>query len=634
MKNLFLVFLIGYGNDLNAQFIIKENNKKIFEEYNNSKDWLYFKDDNRITADYFSKKINLYININENNSFIRHRVKKDEIGNEHARYNHFYKGYRVMFSELITHEKNQKLAVVNGHVPTSLDKAINIGISETEAFLKAKNNFGAYQYSWENEGNIVVPFADFINLPKAELVWVQNEITKDPYDNNAYLLAYKFDIVSSLPMDAKSIFINAENGNLIRKVQLMADCHSVSVSTSFYGFRFISTQLVSGSTYRLTNDCNTAILTTINWRHNTYFQKVGNTWTVDSMRAAATSLWGLERTLSYFSGIHSYNSWDNGNGNINSYENVLYCYVPNCTPTSPNNASFYRGIMTVGWGNTNGVNDDWNSLDIVGHEFTHGISDTMAHLVYENESGALNESFSDIFGNTIQANELGTVANIWKMGENRTNASNQTLWIRDMEDPNNFNSSSGSGHQPDTYLGTYWDTSIDDNGGVHTNSGVQNYMYYLLVNGGTGTNDLGNFYKTEGLGIIPARRVAFKALVDYMDPNATHQTARSAWLNAAADLYGINSYEYRQVANAWYAVGVCANSGDELIVECGSKTAGADQIFYGFKYMFLANGCSYTINPAAGLVTYKAGTLITLLPGFTATQGSNFRASISDCTPQ
>ncbi|RZL97998.1 MAG: M4 family peptidase, partial [Pedobacter sp.] len=344
---------------------------------------------------------------------------------------------------------------------------------------------------------------------------------------------------------------------VIRVIQLMAHCNPVSVSTSFYGNRTISTTAFSGNVFRLTNDCNTAVSETVNWRHNTYFQKVGNTWTHDTMRAPATTLWAMEVTRSYFSGVHSYNGWDNGNSGWRSNEDALFCGGDGCIPSDPNNASYYRGYMWVGWGNSDALGDDWNSLDIIGHEFTHGISDTMAHLVYANESGALNESFSDIFGNTIQAHQLGSVANLWKMGEDR-NSGGTSLYIRNMEDPNEKN-------DPDTYKGLKWHTTPDDNYGVHTNSGVQNFMYYLLANGGAGTNDKSWNYKVEGIGIIPARRIAFKALVDYMDANATHQTARSAWLSAALDLYGVNSAEYRQVANAWFAVGVCSNGGEEFI---------------------------------------------------------------------
>lgn len=620
---LFQSFII---TALQAQFTLRAGKENIVNAESSSNEWINFKANSGLKADRFILSINDYFQLGPGNNFLQHRQSTDENGNTHKRYSHFYKGYRVMYSELVTHEKPQELYSINGHVPASLNAVAAINISENEAFNKALNKVNAIQYEWQAQA---LSFANFLHIPKAEVVWVQKGNLSNPYDAGEYELAYKFDIVSRRPVNAQAVFVSTQSGNIIRVVQLMANCNAVSVATSFYGNRVISTTNLGNNYYRLNNDCNTSVLETVNWPHNAWFDKLGNSWTHDTMRAPATTLWAMQVTHNYFSGIHSYNGWDNGNGNWRSYENALFCYEANCTPWSPNNASFYRGYMSVGWGDTDGLNDDWNALDIIGHEFTHGISDTMAHLVYEAEPGALNESFSDIFGNTIQANQLGTVADLWKMGEDRTSSGGTSQYIRNMEDPND-------NYDPDTYKGTYWKTTSDDNYGVHTNSGVQNFMYYLLVNGGGGTNDIGWEYKVEGIGIIPARRIAFKALVDYMDANSTHQTARNAWLSAAYDLYGVNSTEYKQVANAWFAVGVCSNGGEQLIFECGTRTAAlANSFYHGFKYIFLGSpaSCPLTINPASGLISYGAGNIITMSPGFVATQGSNFRATIINCNP-
>lgn len=619
-----IVFQFCLTAALNAQFRLMPGKENIVSVESSSNEWIHFKANAGITADKLVSSINQYFRMEAGNSFLQHRKSVDEKGNTHKRFNHFYKGYRVMYSELVTHENSQAVYSVNGHVPTSLNAGSAINITANTAFSNALNRVNFVQYEWQVQE---LSFQPLSKVPAAELVWVQKTNSANPYDAAGYELAYKFDIVSRMPFNAQSVFVSAQNGSVIRVVQLMANCHPVSVATSFYGNRTISTTSLGDNYYRLNNDCNTSVLETVNWPHTAWFQKLGNSWTHDTMRAPATTLWAMGITHSYFSGVHSYNGWDNGNGNWRSYENAKFCYTNNCVPWDANNAFYYRGVMSVGWGNTDGLHDDWNSLDIVGHEFTHGISDTMAHLVYEAESGALNESFSDIFGNTIQAHQLGAVANLWKIGEDRTSALGTSQYIRNMEDPKDNG-------DPDTYKGTYWHTTPNDNFGVHTNSGVQNFMYYLLVNGGAGTNDVGWVYKVEGIGIIPARRIAFKALVDYMDANSTHQTARNAWLSAAYDLYGVNSTEYKQVANAWFAVGVCSNGGEQLILECGSATAAFSNSFYdGFRYIFLGSGCAFTINPAPGLLSYRAGHLVVLSPGFVATQGSNFRAGIVDCNP-
>ena len=102
-----------------------------------------------------------------------------------------------------------------------------------------------------------------------------------------------------------------------------------------------------------------------------------------------------------------------------------------------------------------------------------------AALVYKMNRGAMNESMSDIMGKSVQFCTKPTDID-WRL-------SNDMNWfIRDMSNPNAY-------QQPDTYNGTYWATGTGDNGGVHTNSGVGNFMFYLLVTGGSGTNDIGRY---------------------------------------------------------------------------------------------------------------------------------------------
>lgn len=627
MRNIFLVIGVFSVFNVNAQFVSKQSLAKRINQQSNQ-EWLYFENIDPISGRYFAQRPTEFIEISADNKFQLSKISTDEMGSTHTRYSHYYKGYRVMYSELLTHEKNGQLSMINGHVPTRLNKNLSVQFSERNSFEKALQTFGKAKFDWE-----IIPGVPnlFYKKPEAELVWVQPTRT-DVYDANSYVLAYKYDISSYAPMNAKTIFVNAVTGAIVREVQLMADCEAATVQTSFNGSRVISTEKLSATSFRLNNDCNTKLIETVNWPYNKYLLSTNNTWTHDTMRAAATTLWGLEIAYNYFKSIHNYLSWDGGGGGLRAYINYNFCDNDgnNCYK---NNASFYRGVMCVGYGDTESLLDDWNTLDIAGHEFTHGISDTMAHLIYENESGALNESFSDIFGNVIQANQLGTIPNVWKVGEDRKDASGNSLWIRDMENPKNRNSFSGSGQQPDTYKKQYWYTGTWDNGGVHVNSGVQNKMFYLLANGGTGTNDLLWSYDVKSIGIIPARRIAFKALVDYMDGNATYSTARAAWLAAAANLFGTSSNEYRQVANAWYAVGVCANTGTENIFECGNKVFSTNQTFAGFTDIYLGFGCTYTLSNTTGFIKYIGGNSVILFPGFTAYSGSNVSFTITPCDP-
>lgn len=259
--------------------------------------------------------------------------------------------------------------------------------------------------------------------------------------------------------------------------------------------------------------------------------------------------WGMEESFDFYQSVFNRNSYDGSGSVIKQYINPptlqsQYGY-------SPNNASAYPApynLMQYGLGDGVTMNPVVG-LDVEGHEFTHMVvaNNGNGGLVYESESGALNESFADIFGVCIEF--YSGVNADWLMGEDIMVSE---PYLRSMSDPN-------GGQQPDTYGGQYWanPANLDnDHGGVHINSGVQNYWFYLLSEGGSGTNDLGNPYTVAGIGIEQARQIAYRNLITYLGPNATYVDAYNGSLQAAEDLYGNPSTQYTAVRQAWYAVGL------------------------------------------------------------------------------
>ena len=166
--------------------------------------------------------------------------------------------------------------------------------------------------------------------------------------------------------------------------------------------------------------------------------------------------------------------------------------------------------MTYGDGNA--TYTPLTSLDIGGHEITHGLTSYTANLNYSYESGALNESFSDCFGTAVEwyADPACRLAYRWRYRSS----------IPFTQQPNAYG-------QPDTYLGTNWATGTADNGGVHTNSGVQNYWFYLLANGGSGTNDIGNSFSVTGIGLSKAAAITFRTLTVYLSPTSQYADAKN-----------------------------------------------------------------------------------------------------------
>jgi bacillolysin len=186
-------------------------------------------------------------------------------------------------------------------------------------------------------------------------------------------------------------------------------------------------------------------------------------------------------------------------------------------------------------------------LDVVAHELTHGLTDYTSNLIYRNESGALNESFSDMIGTSVeffyQTPGNGPRQADYLIGEDIVRPGG----LRSMSNPGAFG-------DPDHYsrrrIGT------EDNGFVHTNSGIPNQAFYLAIEGGTN--------RTSGLAVTGVgganrdqiEKTFYRAFTFLMPANSTFSTARAATIQAARDLYGANSNAERATTQAWTAVGV------------------------------------------------------------------------------
>jgi bacillolysin len=192
------------------------------------------------------------------------------------------------------------------------------------------------------------------------------------------------------------------------------------------------------------------------------------------------------------------------------------------------------------------------ALDIVAHELTHGVTDSSSGLIYLNESGALNEAFSDIIGTSVEFfhQPIGAFRGEadFIMGEDTIRSPyGLQHGVRSMSNPRAFG-------DPDHYSSRY--TGSEDNGGVHTNSGIANHAFYLAVVGGTNRTS-GLNVRGVGLANIEQIEKAFYRAFVYMLPaSATFSTARMATIQAARDLYGEGSAPELAITQAWDAVGV------------------------------------------------------------------------------
>lgn len=318
----------------------------------------------------------------------------------------------------------------------------------------------------------------------------------------------------------------------------------------------------------------------------------GSYFVTNNNNPALDAHWGMEKTFDFYLNVFNRNSYDGNGSAIKQYLNSPL--TQSNQNGDPNNAfamSAPYNIMVYGMGDGQLMNPVVG-LDVAGHEFTHLVVNNNGNggLVYQGESGALNESFADIFGTSVEF-FAGLNAD-WLIGEDVTV---QSPFLRSMSNPN-------ATQNPDTYNGLHWTNPNNiqfDNGGVHINSGVQNFWFYLLSQGGSGTNDLNNLYTVTGIGINKARQIAYRNLVTYLSSNATYMDSFYGSLQAAQDLYGANSTEFNAVRQAWYAVGIgndpnSACSGTtSLTASSGTFTDGSGSANYGNN-----SSCKWVIAPA------------------------------------
>ena len=532
-----LIFLFSISILLSQRIRGKQAEKVIPEAdfvvpYKNSAfpKMIQFKANTSMTVDDFFGKNRDNLGISKADRFEVYKVKTDEIGLKHYRVKQFHKGLEILGAEYLLHEKDGKMKSANGHIITDLNIDIQPFLTETDAFGKAKEAVSGSVYKWESEPNMFQKPSGKLAISSVDYLF-----TKE-----SFKLVYRFDIYSETPLARYYVDVDAKTGDIINKLSRIHTRDKKIKAKTMYnntvtiraepkankrGYYLIQKRSGNGiETYDMKNgrDYEAAVLAS-NDNKNIF----------DSDLVAANAHWGAEYTHKYFLRKHRLNSFDGNGSVIRSY--VHY-------GTNYENAFWDGERMTYGDGAERF--SPLVSIDVVGHEISHGVTDFSSDLVYLSESGALNESFSDIFGEMVE--HYATGSNDWLIGEE---IEIEGDGLRNMRDPK-------ADGDPDTYEGENWITGLADYGGVHTNSGVQNYWFYLLSVGGSGTNDNGDDYSVRAIGRRQAAAIAFRNNTVYLTKNSNYSDAYLGSLSATEDLFGKNSREYQAVTDAWAAVGV------------------------------------------------------------------------------
>ena len=293
----------------------------------------------------------------------------------------------------------------------------------------------------------------------------------------------------------------------------------------------------------------------------------------------------LGDTYLWYALRHGRDAIDGQGGTI--YSNVRYC-----DPFSPcpwSNAMWSDGSTYFGEG--------WAVDDVVGHEFTHGVTENESGLIYENASGAINESLSDIFGEIVDLTNghgLDGPDARWLIGEELP-----LFTLRNMADPPQYN-------QPDRLHSPLYlppvpnPNNTNDQGGVHTNSGVGNKLAYLLADGGTF-----NGHTVTGLGLGPVADLFYEANAAILTPASDYSDLFHALRLAAIDL-GWSAANRANLDQACFAVEIGVFHVNNSVSACANPTG--QRVCAGTGGPFYTVGAAMLSMPAGATVGIVGGT--------------------------
>ena len=466
------------------------------------------------------------------------KTEVDQIGMSHLRVQQQYDGLTVIGGDMTVHFTNDgTLKTINGTYTPIKELNTKPDITSSLAISRAQDD-------------LLVDFGE--GTPgDAELVVF-------PWEKETYL-CWRFFIYSDVPMGRWEYLIDAHTGDIVFKANRIMNAEAVGSGTGVMGifYNHIDTW-DNGSTFEMidyTRRANNDIhghggLMGASSVIRTY---LATTSLPGSVATDADNSWS-GTTISPAVDGHMYSAlfydWvlrEFGRNSYNDNGATMNTSV-NYSAEGDNNA-YWNGSQIVIWSWGTG----WRSLagcpDVIAHEWGHAITETTSGLVYQLESGALNESFSDMIGAAFEWAHDTIDTPDWQMGENGRLTGEG---FRDMEDPH-------SKGDPDTY-GTgdpYWIDVVgcspsywNDYCGVHTNSGVGNKWYSLLSDGG-----IHNGVTVNGLNYDTAMQIAFRANAYYWNSGTNYHEAAIGTISAAHDLDPSGNWEW-DVAQAWNAVGV------------------------------------------------------------------------------
>jgi bacillolysin len=451
---------------------------------------------------------------------------QDNIAMTHLKLQQYINNIRIVSSEVVVHINNDgSIESVNGnYIPTPLIE-IDPKLSSSDALVYARNYLGVYTSLEEY----------------SELTFFRKDITLIP--------AYEIKLPSK-EYPKMVLYINASDGSLIYKDNgIRYDGPAIGTGVSLNGsVKQINTYLSGGKYYLLDaslpmyspplSNLNGLILTyDIKNAESGSFELVSdpnndNNFNDNlSLRAAVDAHVYTQQVYKFYKNNYNRNSFDGLGGSLKNIVHYGQSY---------NNAFWNGEYLVYGDGDDVIFSNFAGALDIICHEITHGVISSTANLNYVSQSGALNESFADVFAVLLDSTD-------WLIGEDVFTPGISGDALRSLQNPHNGQPAGSNFWQP-AHMSEFIflpETEDSDYGGVHINSGIPNKAFYNVA---------------SAIGRWKAGQIWYRTLTAYLTSNSQFRDMRICALLAAKDLYGLNSTEYNAVISGFDAVGVYANT--------------------------------------------------------------------------
>ena len=479
---------------------------------------------------------------NASQEFRLRKVVRDSLGQTHVRLDQVHQGVPVFGKQLIVHlDRSGAPQSVTGAYLAGIAVATQPAISADHARTVATQQF---------PGPLAkTPEAELVLYPRdGQVQLVYRVVLSDdaaPRRIVAFVDAATGQVVHSYN-DLRTLFrssalaleLSAAGSTSAAPAATVA---ATGIGNSLYSGTVTITTDLSGSTYSML-DPTRGGLSAVDMRNLRFgagkiFTDADNVWgdgtTSDRASAGVDGHFGAESTWDYYLTVHGRNGiFDDGVGTLSRvhygrrYNNAFWSDSCRCMTYGDGDGSVFSPLV---------------SLDVAGHEMTHGVTSATAALIYDNQSGGLNEAMSDIFGTMVEfyaaANGATKTPN-YLIGEDVFTPATPGDALRYMNNPTQ------DGNSIDTFAD--YSDSVD----VHYSSGIANLAFYLLAEGGPHPTDPLETPVT-GIGRSAAEQIFYRALTVYMIPSETFSQARADTIQAADDLFLPGSAESLAVAQAW-----------------------------------------------------------------------------------